>query len=119
MKTTRTTVHGAAVLALLVISAANAQTISEWQAPDIEKLPNDKYGQMVRKGKLLMEQAYKYLGPEAQDPARRYAGNNLACTSCHIAAGTRRFGNPWAARSSAFRSTAAEAARPRSGPGCR
>lgn len=95
MKTHRKAAYGAGITALLLASAVGAQTISDWQAPDIEKLPSDKYGQMVRKGKLLMEQTYKYLGPEAQDPSKRYAGNNLACVTCHIGAGTRKFANPW------------------------
>lgn len=81
--------------ALLAVTAAVAQPDSDWQVPDVDKLPNDKYGQSVRQGKLLMEQTYKYLGPEAKDPAKRYAGNNLACVSCHVAGGTRKFGNPW------------------------
>ena len=50
---------------------------------------------MVRKGKALMEETYKHIGPEAKDVNKRYAGNNLACTSCHIDAGGRKFGNPW------------------------
>lgn len=72
-----------------------AQAPKEFRVPDLEKLPNDKYGQLVRKGKLLMEQTYKYLGPEVSDVSKRYSGNNLACASCHIQAGSRKFGNPW------------------------
>ncbi|HYC43329.1 MAG TPA: c-type cytochrome [Noviherbaspirillum sp.] len=81
--------------AALLTGLASAQTISNWQAPEIDKLPNDHYGKMVRQGKVLMEQTYKYLGPEAKDTTKRFAGNNLACVTCHIAAGTRHFGNPW------------------------
>ncbi len=92
MKTTRRTLLGLAV-GMAIAEGALAQ--ADWKAPDIDKLPNDKYGQMVRQGKLLMEQTYKYLGPEAKDPAKRYAGNNLACVSCHVDSGTRKFGNPW------------------------
>jgi thiosulfate dehydrogenase len=102
MKTFRNTVHGITAGVLLVAGVATAQTINDWQAPDAEKLPNDKYGQMVRQGKALMEQTYKYLGPEAQDPTKRFAGNNLACTACHIATGTRRLGNPWVGTFASF-----------------
>lgn len=76
-------------------AGALAQAQKDWQAPEIAKLPDDPYGQLVRKGKALMEQTYQYIGPEVKDPAKRYAGNNLACVSCHIDAGTRKFGNPW------------------------
>ena len=75
--------------------AAFAQGQTDWQAPDIGKLPDDKYGQMVRQGKALMEQTYKYLGPEVKDANKRFSGNNLSCVSCHMEAGGRKFGNPW------------------------
>ena len=76
-------------------SAAAAPGAKDWQAPDISKLPDDKYGQMVRLGKSLMEETYKHIGPEVKDVNKRYAGNNLGCTACHIEAGGRKFGNPW------------------------
>jgi thiosulfate dehydrogenase len=78
-------------------SAAGAvpQMQKDWQAPDISKLPDDKYGQIVRQGKALMEQTYLHIGPEVMDAGKRYAGNNMACVSCHIDVGTRKFGNPW------------------------
>ena len=78
-----------------VTAGAVSQAQKDWQAPDITKLPDDKYGQMVRQGKNLMEETYKYVGPEVKDAAKRYAGNNLACVSCHVDAGGRKFGNPW------------------------
>jgi len=76
-------------------AAAVAPAAKDWQAPDINKLPDDKYGQMVRQGKVLMEQTYKHIGPEVKDVNKRYAGNNMACVSCHVDVGTRKFGNPW------------------------
>jgi len=78
-------------------SAAATATLSgkDWKAPDITKLPDDKYGQIVRQGKLLMEETYKHIGPEVKDVKKRYAGNNLGCTSCHLESGGRKFGNPW------------------------
>ena len=72
-----------------------ATALKDWQAPDITKLADDKYGQTVRRGKLLMEETYKHIGPEVGNVAKRYAGNNLACVSCHIDAGARKYGNPW------------------------
>lgn len=76
-------------------AAAAAPGPINWKAPDISKLPDDKYGQSVREGKALMEQTYKYIGPEVNDASKRYAGNNLACVSCHMESGGRKFGNPW------------------------
>ena len=76
-------------------ATAVAPSAKDWQAPDISKLPDDKYGQLVRQGKALMEETYKHIGPEVKDVGKRYAGNNLACVSCHVDAGGRKFGNPW------------------------
>ncbi len=36
-------------------AGAVAQGQKDWQAPDIGKLPDDKYGQKVRQGKALMD----------------------------------------------------------------
>lgn len=94
MKLTDKVLIGVA-LGLTLTGGAGAQAISDWKAPDINKLPNDKYGQTVRQGKALLEQTYKFIGPEVADPAKRYAGNNLACVTCHVDAGGRKFGNPW------------------------
>lgn len=67
--------------------------VGDWVVPDLAALPDDIYGRTVRHGKALVERTYAYLGPEVADPAKRYAGNNLACASCHLDAGTRKFGN--------------------------
>jgi thiosulfate dehydrogenase len=91
-------VRAAAAVALFALSAAaaaQAPVVRDWQGPDVDKLPNDKHGQIVRHGKALMEETYKYIGPEVSDAGRRYAGNNLSCSSCHVLAGTKKFGNPW------------------------
>ncbi len=87
------------IIGLIIGAGLNAGAVAQgqkdWQAPDIGKLPDDRYGQMVREGKALMEQTYKHIGPEVKDVSKRYSGNNLACVSCHIDAGGRKFGNPW------------------------
>ena len=76
-------------------AAAAAPAQKDWQAPDISKLADDPYGKIVRHGKALMEQTSQHIGPEVKDAGKRYAGNNMACVSCHIDAGQRKFGNPW------------------------
>ena len=35
-------------------AGAVAPVLKDWQAPDISKLADDKYGQMVRQGRALM-----------------------------------------------------------------
>jgi thiosulfate dehydrogenase len=63
-----------------------------WTVPEIGALPNDAYGRLVRRGRDLVAATYAYIGPEVADPAKRYAGNNLACGNCHLQAGTKKFG---------------------------
>ena len=94
MKRTNKLIIALAISAGLT-AGAFAQGQKDWQAPDITKLPDDKYGQMVRQGKALMEQTYKHIGPEVNDVNKRYAGNNLSCAACLMEAGGRKFGNPW------------------------
>lgn len=63
-----------------------------WVVPNIDKLPNDDWGRTVRYGRDLITKTSSLIGPEVKDPARRFAGNNLNCQSCHIEAGTKQFG---------------------------
>jgi thiosulfate dehydrogenase len=85
------------VLAVLVVAAPpplGAQPQSIWTVPEIGALPRNNYGQLVREGRDLITATYAYLGPHVNDPARRYAGNDLACTNCHLQAGTKKFAIP-------------------------
>ncbi len=63
-----------------------------WTVPEIGALPNDANGRMVRRGRDLITATYAHIGPEVADPAKRFAGNNLACGNCHLEAGTKKFG---------------------------
>ena len=83
---------GALVAAALLGTAGFA---AEWTVPDIDKLPKDKYGQLVRLGRDYVQSTNKFLGPEAKNPAMRYAGNNLSCQSCHLDAATKQFAIPF------------------------
>ena len=65
-----------------------------WTVPEIGALPNNANGRLVRRGRDLIAATYAYIGPEVADRAKRFAGNNLACTSCHLQAGTKKFGIP-------------------------
>jgi thiosulfate dehydrogenase len=72
--------------------AQNAAPI--WTVPNISALPDNDYGRLVRHGRDLIAATYALVGPEVADPAKRYAGNNLACANCHLQAGTKKFGLP-------------------------
>jgi thiosulfate dehydrogenase len=74
--------------------AQNAQQEAPvWTVPEVGALPQDAHGQLVRRGRDLITATYAYIGPGVA-PDRRYAGNNLACSNCHLSAGTRKFGLP-------------------------
>jgi thiosulfate dehydrogenase len=63
--------------------------------PNADTLPDDDHGRLVRYGRRLTEATYAEIGPQVADPAKRYAGNNLACQNCHLQAGTKQFGLPF------------------------
>jgi thiosulfate dehydrogenase len=46
-------------------------------------------------GRDLTVVTYAHLGPEIAEVGKRYAGNNLSCQSCHLDAGTKKFGLPF------------------------
>lgn len=85
-----------AAIAATLLSSLNvsAQTKPLWTVPEIGALPRDAHGLQVREGRELITATYAYIGPNVADAAKRYAGNNLACTNCHLAAGTKKFGLP-------------------------
>lgn len=64
-----------------------------WIAPAESTIPNDATGDMIRYGKLLLTETYKYLGAESSMP---YSGSKLACSNCHMDNGAGAFGAPWA-----------------------
>src|SRR5579863_9495970 len=74
--------------------AARAPGAAIWTVPEIGALPHDANGLAVRQGRDLITATYAYIGPDVPDASKRYAGNNLACTNCHLEAGTKKFGLP-------------------------
>lgn len=70
--------------------------------PDIDALPDDAYGRLARYGYALAVETFRHIGPEVTDPAMRYAGNNLACTSCHQEGAAQANAIPWTGVSAVF-----------------
>ncbi len=88
-----------AAIVLLFATAASAaepraQVHPIWTIPEVGALPHDAHGLQVRDGRDLITATYAYIGPNVTDASKRYAGNNLACTNCHLEAGTKKFGLP-------------------------
>ena len=80
------------LLAIATISTAAADDAPIWPQPDPAALPAGSYKDEVVYGEMLIRQTASLIGPEVSDPAMRYAGNNLACGSCHLDGGRQRYG---------------------------
>lgn len=65
-----------------------------WSPPEVGSLADDINGKLIRRGRDLFTATYAHIGPDVSDPAKRFAGNNLACSNCHLHAGTKKFGLP-------------------------
>ena len=85
----------AAALCLALVAAAQpVRAADAWTIPDVKALPDDATGRPIKEGQHLFTETYQAMGPEVADEAKRFAGNNLACSSCHLDEGLRKFGNP-------------------------
>ncbi len=76
------------------VSPSNA--LPPWHVPNPDALPDNQQGREVRLGRDLIARTSVLIGPDAPDPGQRYTGNGLDCESCHINAGTKRYGLPLA-----------------------
>ncbi|MFZ9649716.1 MAG: cystathionine gamma-synthase, partial [Fluviibacter sp.] len=70
--------------------------------PDINSLPDDEYGKLARYGYELTTRTFAYIGPEVKNKKMRYAGNNLACTSCHEENASKPYAMPWVGVTATF-----------------
>ena len=69
---------------------------------DVHSLPDDPHSRLIKYGQTLSERTFSFIGPEVKDNNARYAGNNLACTSCHENSGTKKNALSWVGISNAF-----------------
>jgi thiosulfate dehydrogenase len=95
---------GIALLAALAWAAEPTPTVSliGRPVPEIDSLPEGLYRDMVNQGHELSTRTFAHIGPEVKDPKQRYAGNNLACTSCHQQGGAKPFAMPWVGVTATF-----------------
>ena len=73
-------------------SEATPDSSQAWPQPDPAILADGPYKQTVLYGEALIRRTYDYVGPDVADPDMRFAGNHLACGSCHLDAGRQRYG---------------------------
>ncbi|CAN0589586.1 unnamed protein product, partial [Ectocarpus sp. 12 AP-2014] len=65
-----------------------------WQPKDIFKELSNMPS-LVKKGYFLITETSKHMGPMTSNPAKRFTGNNLACTNCHLKSGTQAGSASW------------------------
>jgi thiosulfate dehydrogenase len=70
--------------------------------PEIDTLPEGPYRTLVEQGHELSTRTFAVIGPEVKNAKKHYAGNNLACTSCHQAGGAKPFAIPWVGVTATF-----------------
>ena len=74
----------------------------DWYAADISRLGPGAENDLIRYGKDLIVNTPKHIGKNASNPAMRYAGNDLACQSCHLNAGLQPFAAPFVSTFATF-----------------
>jgi len=72
----------------------NDNKVEGWHAADINLLPHTPDADMIRYGKELIVNTSTYLGPKGTVAA---ISNGMNCQNCHMWAGTKSFGNNFAA----------------------
>ncbi len=90
---------GVAIFAPLFATPVAAEELGAssakfWSAPQVDALPYDAHGRLIRLGRDLVTATYAHIGPDMPDRAQRFAGNNLACGNCHLDAGVKKLGLP-------------------------
>jgi thiosulfate dehydrogenase len=79
---------------LAIAQDISARADPSWSVPRIGTLPYDAEGMLIRRGHDLVTATSVHIGPSVADETKRFAGNNLACSNCHLNAGTKKFGLP-------------------------
>lgn len=78
-----------------------AVALEPWQPRDIAGA-GEKVPPLVRQGFLLVSESAVQMGPRAENPEMRFAGNNLSCTNCHLKGGTQAGAASWVGVSGRF-----------------
>jgi len=82
--------------------AADTVKLAGRPVPQIDQLPGTDERDLVQYGHDLTVRTFALIGPEVKDRKMRYAGNNLACASCHQEAAAKPFAMPWSGVSATF-----------------
>ncbi|MCP5343090.1 MAG: c-type cytochrome [Pseudomonadales bacterium] len=83
--------RGGLLLTLLAGGAVSVGIIvgSVWMLRQTPQLDDKGTEVSVEYGRQLIRETSVLMGPEHEDPAMRYSGSNLDCSSCHLDSGTK------------------------------
>ena len=81
------------------ITAAGPPVQTLWNPPDSNLIPETEEGELIRYGKDLIAHTARHLGPRGE--VKRMS-NGMNCQNCHLSAGTKAFGNNYAAVASTY-----------------
>lgn len=90
-----------AAAVVVAIGAGVAVGYGVWGPPDYydvsdaADLPDNPTNDLIRLGWAIITDTASHIGKDATDPSLRYAGNDLACASCHLDAGLKPFAAPF------------------------
>jgi thiosulfate dehydrogenase len=76
-----------------------ATSADEWKAPDINNLPDDEQGKLIRFGHELISNTSLFFGPKGSIAS---ITNGMNCANCHIDAGAKSFGGSFSAVASMY-----------------
>lgn len=80
-------------------ASSPAQPTNTWKAPDEGTIPAGKAGEDIRYGRELVVHTARYLGPQGSVAT---ISNGMNCQNCHLAGGTKVFGNNYAVFMSSY-----------------
>lgn len=78
---------------------AMAEPDMPWQAPDSNTIPQTAAGDQIRYGRELIARTSWYLGPKGKVA---HISNGMNCQNCHLAGGTKPWGNNYSAVASTY-----------------
>lgn len=78
---------------------SNVVSADDWQAPDINVLPNDAEGNRIRYGRELIVNTALFFGPRGKLAA---ITNGMNCQNCHVDGGTIPFAGAFSAVASTY-----------------
>jgi thiosulfate dehydrogenase len=71
----------------------------DWQAPDLNSLPNDEQGKLIRYGHELISNTSLFFGPKGNIAS---ITNGMDCKNCHVDAGARSYAGCFSAVASTY-----------------